>query len=71
MVNCNKVSATREVFLLAIQANQVVKWDNSLNLHKHPTHVDKVLKETRDSCIKQVEDMINESKEKMARLREK
>ena len=49
----------------------MAKWDNSFNLHKHPTHVDKVLKETRDICIKQVEDMVNESKEKMAKLRDK
>ena len=40
MVHRNESLGRRDVYLMAISANQIQKWDYSLGLQKRPTFID-------------------------------
>jgi hypothetical protein len=65
-----QIGETRELYLLAISASQLAKWQIGMGLQMHPNHVDSILQLVKDSTLKQVDSMIATSRHNMERLRE-
>jgi hypothetical protein len=61
---------TRQIYLLAISASQLTKWQISMGLHSQPTFVDSVLQSVKENTLKQVDSMLTASRLNMEKLRE-
>ena len=62
MVHKNDALGRRDVYLMAISANQITKWDYSLGLQKKPTYIDPYLQKMRQDIFKQMDQRIRVSK---------
>jgi uncharacterized coiled-coil protein SlyX len=61
---------TRQIYLLAISASQLTKWQIGMGLHSQPTFVDSVLQSVKENTLKQVDSMLTASRQNMEKLRE-
>ena len=63
MVHRNKHIDRRDVYLMAISASQIQKWDYSLGLQKKPTFIDSQLNTIKSEIFKQMDHRIRNSKQ--------
>ena len=63
MVHKNVKLGRRDVYLMAISASQIQKWDYSLGLQKKPTFIDSQLNTIKSEIFKQMDHRIRNSKQ--------